>query len=126
LVAYRVKNCGPGAKPRKDRSVKGTPLYEARLGQAMYMEYYIPADGRGQGIHSPEYAGAVGFSVRRVIQDVRFDADGNVYGSDRGAPRRLVRLNPRTGEMKEWLTPHPKNDLHEILINPVDGLVWLP
>jgi streptogramin lyase len=28
--------------------------------------------------------------------------------------------------MKEWLTPHPKNDIHEILINPVDGMVWLP
>jgi len=37
-----------------------------------------------------------------------------------------VRLNPRTGEMKEWLTPHPKNDIHEILINPNDGMVWLP
>ena len=47
-------------------------------------------------------------------------------GADRGAPRRLVKLNPRTGEMKEWLTPHPKNDIHEILINPTDGMVWLP
>src|SRR6266581_2393700 len=126
LVAYLVKNFGPGAKPRNVRTVKETPLDEAKLGKAMYMEYYIPADGPGQGIHSPEYAGALGFSGRRVIQDVRFDADGNVYGSDRGAPRRLVKLNPRTGEMKEWLTPHPKNDIHEILINPADGMVWLP
>jgi mono/diheme cytochrome c family protein len=126
LLAYLVKNFGPGAKPRNVRTVKETPLDEAKLGKAMYMEYYIPADGPGQGIHSPEYAGALGFSGRRVIQDVRFDAEGNVYGADRGAPRRLVKLNPRTGEMKEWLTPHPKNDIHEILINPVDGMVWLP
>ncbi len=126
LVAYLLKNFGPGAKPRNVRTVKETPLDEAKLGKAMYMEYYIRADAPGQGIHSPEYAGALGFSGRRVIQDVRFDAEGNVYGADRGAPRRLVKLNPRTGEMHEWLTPHPKNDIHEILINPADGMVWLP
>ena len=126
LVAYLVKNFGPGAKPRNVRTVKETPLDEAKLGKAMYMEYYIAADAPGQGIHSPEYAGALGFSGRRVIQDVRFDAEGNVCAADRAAPRRLVRLNPRTGEMKEWVTPHPKNDIHEILINPVDGMVWLP
>src|SRR6266508_1493373 len=126
LVAYLVKNFGPGAKPRNVRTVKETPLDEAKLGKALYMEYYIPADAPGQGIHSPEYAGALGFSGRRVIQDVRFDAEGNVYGADRGAPRRLVRLNPRTGEMKEWLTPHPKNDIHELLINPADGMVLAP
>jgi streptogramin lyase len=126
LVAYLVKNFGPGAKPRNVRTVKETPLDEAKLGKAMYMEYYIKEDPPGQGIHSPEYADALGFRGRRVIQDVRFDADGNVWGTDRGSPRRLIRLNPRTGEMKEWLTPHPKNDIHEILINPADGMVYAP
>jgi streptogramin lyase len=126
LVAYLVKNFGPDAKPRNVRTVKETPIDEAQLGKAMYMEYYIKEDPPGQGIHSPEYADALGFKGRRVIQDVRFDADGNVWGTDRGSPRRLVRLNPRTGEMKEWLTPHPKNDIHEILINPADGMVYAP
>src|SRR5216117_862586 len=125
LVAYMVKNFGPGAPPRNVRTVQETPLDEAKLGKAMFMEYYVPEDPPGQGVHAPEYATGPG-AGRRVIQDVRFDAEGNVYGSDRGAPRRLVKLNPRTGEMKEWLTPHPKNDIHEILINPVDGMVWLP
>jgi streptogramin lyase len=126
LLAYLVKNFGPGTKPRNVRTVKETPLDEAKLGKAMYMEYYIAEDAPDQGIHSREYAGSLGFSGRRVIQDVRFDAEGNVYATDRGAPRRLIRLNPRTGEMKEWLTPHPKNDIHEILINPNDGMVWMP
>src|SRR5256885_8248869 len=54
-----------------------------------------------------------------------FDAEGNVYGSDRGIPRRLVKLNPRTGERKEWVTPHPKSDVHEVLISP-DGMIWMP
>lgn len=126
LVAYLVKNFGPGAKRRNVRTVKETPIDEAKLAKAMYMEYYVLEDAPGQGINSPEYRGALGFSGRRVIQDVRFDADGNVYATDRGSPRRLIKLNPRTGEMKEWLTPHPKNDIHEVLINPNDGMVWLP
>jgi streptogramin lyase len=126
LLAYLVKNFGPGAKPRNVRTVKETPIDEVKLAKAMYMEYYVAEDGPDQGVHSSEYRGALGFTGRRVIQDVRFDAEGNVYATDRGAPRRLIRLNPRTGEMKEWLTPHPKNDIHEILINPVDGMVWLP
>jgi streptogramin lyase len=126
LQAYLVKNFGPDAKRRNVRTVKETPLDEAKLAKAMYMEYYVTEDAPGQGVHSQEYRGALGFSGRRVIQDVRFDAEGNVYATDRGAPRRLIRLNPRTGEMKEWLTPHPKNDIHEILVNPIDGMVWLP
>jgi streptogramin lyase/mono/diheme cytochrome c family protein len=124
LVAYLVKNFGPGAAPRNVRTDKETPLDEAKLGKALYMEYYVPADPPGQGGHAPEYANAGGAAGRR-IQDVRFDADGNVWGSDRGVPRRLVKLNPRTGEMKEWVTPHPKSDVHEVLIEP-SGMVWMP
>ena len=126
LAVYLVANFGPGARPRNVRTVKETPLDEAKLGKAMYMEYYIPEDPPGQGIHSNEYAGALGFSGRRVIQDVRFDAEGNVWATDRGTPRRLVKLNPRTGEMKEWLTPHPKNDVHELLMLPDDPTIWMP
>src|SRR5256885_16747147 len=65
LVAYLVKNFGPGAKPRNVRTVQETPLDEARLGKAMYMEYYNPADRPGEGIHSQAHAGALGFSRRR-------------------------------------------------------------
>ena len=78
LVAYLVKNFGPGARPRNVKTVKETPLDETKLAKAMYMEYYVPADAPGQGIHDPQYADALGFSGRRVIQDVRFDAEGNV------------------------------------------------
>jgi streptogramin lyase len=125
LLAYLVKNFGPGAKARNVKTVKETPLDEAKLGKAMYMEYYIKEDAPGQGVHSTEYADAFGYQGRRVIQDVRFDAEGNVWASDRGAPRRLVKLDPRTGTMKEWLTPHPKSDIHEVLIWK-DGLIYMP
>src|SRR5919198_4692005 len=80
LVAYLVKNFGPGAKPRNVRTVKETPLDEAKLGKAMFMEYYVPQDSPGQGVNAPEYAGPGGRPGTRRIQDVRFDADGNVYG----------------------------------------------
>jgi virginiamycin B lyase len=125
LVAYLVQNFGPGARPRNVKTVKETPLDETKLAKAMYMEYYVPQDAPGQGIHDPQYADALGFSGRRVIQDVRFDAEGNVWATDRGAPRRLVKLNPQTGEMKEWLTPHPKSDIHELLIWK-DDMIWMP
>src|SRR3989441_8788094 len=125
LVAYMVKNFGAGAPPRNVRTVQETPLDEAKLGKAMFMEYYVPEDPPGQGVHAPEYARPGGGSGTRRIQDVRFDAEGNVYGSDRGIPRRLVKLNPRTGERKEWVTPHPKSDVHEVLISP-DGMIWMP
>src|SRR3989441_4165382 len=125
LVAYMVKNFGPGAPPRNVRTVQETPLDEAKLGKAMFMEYYVPQDAPGQGVNAPEYARPGGGAGTRRIQDVRFDADGNVYGSDRGTPRRLIKLNPRTGEWREWVTPHPKSDVHEVLISP-DGMIWMP
>jgi virginiamycin B lyase len=125
LVAYMVKNFGPDAPPRNVRTVQETPLDEAKLGKAMFMEYYVPEDPPGQGVNAPEYLLPGGRPGTRRIQDVRFDAEGNVYGSDRGIPRRLVKLNPRTGERKEWVTPHPKSDVHEVLISP-DGMIWMP
>jgi virginiamycin B lyase len=125
LVAYLIKNFGPDAPPRNVRTVQETPLDEAKLGKAMFIEYYVPQDAPGQGVNAPEYAGPGGRPGTRRIQDVRFDADGNVYGSDRGTPRRLIKLNPRTGEWREWVTPHPKSDVHEVLISP-DGMIWMP
>src|SRR5437879_6366801 len=66
LAAYLVKHLGPGAKPRHVRTVKETPLDETKLGKALYMEYYIKEDPPGQGIHSPEYADALGYQGQRV------------------------------------------------------------
>ena len=49
LLAYLVKNFGPGAKPRNVRIDQETPLDEAKLGKAMYIEYYLTADPPGKG-----------------------------------------------------------------------------
>jgi streptogramin lyase len=121
LLAYMVKHFGPDQKPRAVRTEKPMPLDEAKLGKAMYVEYYLPKDAPGQGSNLPEFA-----NIRaRYGQDPRFDADGNVWLVDRGIPHRLVKLNPRTGEQKEWMYPDPTNGNHEILIDR-EGMIWLP
>ncbi|MGH9254128.1 MAG: carboxypeptidase regulatory-like domain-containing protein, partial [Vicinamibacterales bacterium] len=124
LLAYMVKNFGPGARPRAVKSERDAPIDEAALGKAMYIEYYLPPDPPGQGSQAPEYIG-IGYRGRRVGQDVRFDHDGNVWLADRGYPHRLVRLDPRTGVQKDYLLPDPKNGIHEVLIDQ-DGMIWLP
>jgi virginiamycin B lyase len=126
LLAYLVKNFGPDAKPRGVRIEQEMPLEEAKLGKAMYIEYYLPPDPPGKGNNSPDYNKLQGnFVGRRVGQDVRFDHDGNVWLTDRGYPHRLVKLDPRTGEQKSYELPDPKNGIHEVNIDP-SGTIWLP
>ena len=122
LLAYVVKNFGPESKPRRVRIEQQTPIDEEALGKAMYIEYYLPKDPPGEGTNDPRWAPD---RVRRYGQDPRFDADGNVWLVDRGVPHRLVELDPRTGEQKEYLYPDPRNGNHEILIDP-SGMIWLP
>jgi streptogramin lyase len=127
LLAYLVKNFGPNAQPRAVRVVQEMPLDQAKLGKAMYMEYYLTPDPPGQGINSPDYNKLPGgmFVGKRDGQDVRFDKDGNVWLTDRGYPHRLVKLDPRTGEQKDYLLPDPKNGIHEVNIDRT-GMLWLP
>jgi virginiamycin B lyase len=126
LLAYMVKNFGPGAKPRAVRVEQEMPLDEAKLGRAMYIEYYLPPDPPGKGTNSPEYNKLeAAFVGRRTGQDVRFDHDGNVWLTDRSYPHRLVKLDPRTGMQKDYELPDPKNGIHEVMVDP-SGMIWLP
>jgi streptogramin lyase len=124
LIAYLVKNFGPDAKPRFVRAEQEVPLDEAALGKAMFVEYYLPIDPPGTGSSSPEFA-KQGRGIRWG-QDVRFDADGNVWLTDRGYPHRLVKLDPRTGAQKNY--PYPDgaaNGNHDLTIDRF-GIVWAP
>lgn len=122
LLGYVVENFGADSKPRRVRIEQQTPIDEQALGKAMYIEYYLPTDPPGVGNNDPEWARD---RVSRYGQDPRFDADGNVWLVDRGVPHRLVKLDPRTGDQKEWLYPDPRNGNHEILIDRT-GIIWLP
>ena len=126
LLAYMVKHFGPDAKPRTVRIEQEMPLDEAKLGKAMYIEYYLPPDPPGEATNSPEFNKLTqSFVGRRVGQDVRFDQDGNVWLTDRGYPHRLVKLDPRTGEQKDFVLPDPKNGIHEVVVDRA-GMLWLP
>ncbi|MAW62420.1 MAG: hypothetical protein CL473_00390 [Acidobacteria bacterium] len=122
LLGYAVENFGADSKPRRVRIEQQTPIDEQALGKAMYIEYYLPTDPPGVGNNDPEWARD---RVSRYGQDPRFDAGGNVWLVDRGIPHRLVKLDPRTGDQKEWLYPDPRNGNHEILIDRT-GIIWLP
>jgi len=125
LLDYLGKNFGLNAKPRAVRIEKEIPLDEAKLSKAMYIEYYLNEDPPGQLSHSPEVAKMQGaFVGRRVGQDVRFDAEGDVWLTDRGYPNRIVRLDPRTGEQKAYVLPNPISGNHDINIDRL-GMIWV-
>ena len=124
LMAYVVKNFGPNAVPRAVKTVKEAPLDEAELAKAEFIEYTVIPDPPGKGAKAPEYV-QIGYKGRRVIQDVRFDASGNVWGTDRGYPCRIVKLDPRTGEMTDYAMPEPTAEIHDMIVSR-DGIVWLP
>ena len=122
LLEYVVKNFGPDSTRRRVAIEKETPIDEEALGKAMYIEYYLAVDGPNEGVNAERWARD---RVGRYGQDPRFDAEGNVWLVDRGIPHRLVKLDPRTNEQREWLYPDPRNGNHEILIDP-SGMIWLP
>jgi streptogramin lyase len=123
FIAYVTKHYGTDAKPRFVRAETEVPLDEAALSKAMFMEYYLPIDPPGTGSSSAEFAKR-GRGIRWG-QDVRFDPEGNVWLTDRGYPHRLVKLNPRTGQQKDFPYPDVSNGNHDLTIDRF-GIVWAP
>jgi streptogramin lyase len=111
VVQYLEKHFGPESRKRNVKWEKDVPLDEAKLSKAMYIEYYLKPND------DPK--------VRRRGQDPHFDQQGNVWVTDRNRPNRLAKLDPRTGEWKEWMMPHPQGDLHGLTIDR-EGVVWIP
>lgn len=111
LAQYLGKHFGPDSRKRTVKWDKEVPLDEAKLAKAMYIEYYLAPN--------PDP------NMKRRGQDPHFDQQGNVWVTDRNRPNRLTKLDPRTGEWKEWLMPHPDGDLHGLTIDR-EGVVWVP
>jgi virginiamycin B lyase len=126
LLQYVVRNFGPNSTTRAVKIERDMPVDETKLANAEYIEYYLPADPPGKGIDDPEYANfSSPFGHRRVSQDPQLDQDGNVWLTDRGYPNRICKLDPRTGEYKEYLTPQPKAGVHDLNIDN-NGIIWVP
>ncbi len=114
LVQYLGKHFGPDSKRRAVKFDKEVPLDEGKLAKAMYIEYYLKPN-------EPN----VDPKLRRRGQDPHFDQQGNVWVTDRNVPNRLSRVDPRTGEWKDWMMPHPDGETHGLTIDR-DGIVWVP
>jgi len=124
LTEYLVKYHGPTAERRAVRTTKEAPVDEAVLAKAQYIEFALAPDPPGKDTKAPEYI-QIGYRGRRVVQDPRFDVDGNVWGLDRAYPPRLVKLDPRTGEYRDFYMPDPIAEPHDFIISR-DGIIWIP
>ena len=112
IVAYLAKHFGPNSPPRGLKANAEFPVDEGALGKAMYVEYYLPLDPKLD-------AG----NKQRRTQQPHFDQDGNVWYTDRSVPNRIGRVDPRTGEFKDWVMPDPKADPHGLTVD-AKGHVW--
>ena len=112
LEAYLTKNFGPTSPNQALKIDAKMPLDEQALARAMYVEYYLPLD--------PELDAD---NTQRRGQDPYFDHDGNVWYTDRSIPNRLGRLNPRSGEFKDYVLPEPEADPHGLTVDG-EGYVW--
>ena len=112
LLAYLAKNYGPASERRGLKVDAEFPVDEQALGKAMYVEYYLPLDRQLD-------AG----NKQRRTQQPHFDGDGNVWYTDRSVPNRIGRVDPRTGEFKDFMMPDPKGDPHGLTVD-ANGQVW--
>ncbi len=126
IVQYFTQNFGPDSKPRGLKVTREMPVDETKIAKAEYIERYLTPDAPGQGMNSPEYASAppTPWGKRRVSQDVVFDQQGFVWVTDRNTPNRLCRLDPRTGEYLDFITPNPTKGIHDLMIDK-DGQIWM-
>jgi virginiamycin B lyase len=111
-VDYLTRNFGPNGPKKGLKVAVEMPLDEQVLAKAMYVEYYLPLDPQLDAKNK-----------KRLAQDPHFDNEGNVWYTDRSIPNRVGRLNPRTGEIKDYLLPDPKADPHGLTVD-AGGHVW--
>ncbi len=112
VIAYVTKYFGPGAPKRGLKIDAEFPVDEQALSRAMYVEYYLPLDPKLDAKNT-----------QRRAQEPHFDANGNVWFTDRSVPNRVGMLDPRTAEIKDYVLPVPYADPHGITVDK-GGDVW--
>ena len=113
IAEYLGENFGPSSPKRALRMDFEIPIDENALANAMYIEYYLPLDPK----LDPHGA-------RRETQDPHIGNNGEVWYTDRSKNNRVGRLDPRTGEFKDFKTPDPNDvDPHGLTVDK-QGEVW--
>ena len=113
VLAYLTKHFGTTSERRGLRMDAQFPLDEAALGKAMYVEYYLPLDKQLDAANK-----------QRRTQELHFDPQGNVWYTDRSVPNRIGRVDPRTGEVKDFMMPDPKADPHGLTVDKDGHVFW--
>ena len=109
LADYLATHFGPDSPDRRMINETPIPLDEQALSKAQYVEYLLPLDES---------------RPRRWVQEVHIDFDGNVWYTERTLPAAVGRLDPRTGEVKEWVLPDPEADPHGLTIDSEGYVYW--
>ena len=107
LIGYLTRNYGPDSVRRAVEP--DFPLDEEALGKAMFIEYYLPLDAD----NSP-----------RRSQEPQIDLEGNVWFSERSSPNRVGMVDPRTGEVTDYLLPDPEGDPHGLTVDGFGDVWW--
>ncbi len=101
---------GPGALPKSPNDIPGFEMPPQQFSddalKIVYVMYEIP-DGR-------------------VVWSANPDRDGNLWLPYFGSINGVGRLNPRTGELQEFMFPDQqrRTAVHSVFMAP-DGLVWI-
>ena len=105
VIDYLAENFGPDSKPRVVQLESEPELDLEALEKAQFIEYRF--------FNTEE-------KPTRFTQQIDFDAEGNVWVSDRGCPC-IVKVDPRTGEYTDYMG---YGGGHGIAVDQHDGAVW--
>ena len=108
VAQYLSAHFGPESPDRVLRMDVELPLDETALAKAQYVEFILPPEGRD----------------RRWLQEVHIDFDGNVWYTERIAPHAVGRVDPRTGQVDEFVLPDPEGDPHGLTVDSEGYVYW--
>ncbi|MCH8017573.1 MAG: carboxypeptidase regulatory-like domain-containing protein [Acidobacteria bacterium] len=109
LAQYLSSHFGPDSPDRYLKMDVEIPLDETALSKAQYVEFILPLD-KGRS--------------RRWLQEVHIDFEGSVWYTERIAPHAVGRVDPRTGQIDEWVLPDPEADPHGLTVDSEGWVYW--
>ena len=111
IGAYLTSNFGLDSNPRAVPA--NFPMNEEALGRAQYIEYYMPLDPVLDANNT-----------NRRVQEVDIDQVGNVWFTERISPNRIGKLDPRTGEVTDYVLPDSEADPHGLNVDRFGQIWW--